>query len=148
MTTNYDRRPVEPLKDAWLLDSTGKVVGVELSRASNQKTYLAGSATDSDVTLDTAAITAATITTATVTTANVTTENTTTANITTANVTTLNATGVSTISDPVGIFANQITVVSGTPLLTVDANGQAILYGPWTVQSTTGVSVAGEVRVF
>lgn len=46
---NYDRRPIEPLKDAWLLDSDGKIVGVELARASNQKTYLPSSATEGAV---------------------------------------------------------------------------------------------------
>ena len=49
MPTNYDRRPIEPLKDAWLLDPAGKVVGVELQRASNQKTYLPSSATEGTI---------------------------------------------------------------------------------------------------
>ena len=45
MTTNYDRRQVNPA-DAWLLDSNGKIVGVEIAQAKAQKTFLPGSATD------------------------------------------------------------------------------------------------------
>ena len=48
MTTNYNRKPIDA-SDAWLLDSAGKIVGVEIPRASNQKTYLPGSSTDGEI---------------------------------------------------------------------------------------------------
>ncbi|MDP3908886.1 MAG: hypothetical protein Q8Q14_00705 [Gemmatimonadales bacterium] len=48
---------------------------------------------------------------------------------------------------PVGIFANLVTVPSGTPALTIDENSQAVIYGTWTIQSTGGVTVEGEIRV-
>jgi hypothetical protein len=54
MTTNYDRRPIHP-SDAWLLDTSGRVVGVELAQACDQKSYLPGMGNDSgtNVTLGT-----------------------------------------------------------------------------------------------
>ena len=41
MTTNYDRRPIAG-RDAWLLDTTGRVIGVETPQGRKQKSYMPG----------------------------------------------------------------------------------------------------------
>lgn len=43
---NYDRRPLVPLQDMWLLDSEGKIVGVQIARASASATYFPSSETE------------------------------------------------------------------------------------------------------
>lgn len=49
MTTNYDRRPIKPLEDAWLLDSNGVIKGVEIAQARQQKSFMPGSSTDGNL---------------------------------------------------------------------------------------------------
>lgn len=46
---NYDRRPIEPLKDAWLLDSEGKIVGVQIARGSAERTFFPSSETEGTI---------------------------------------------------------------------------------------------------
>ena len=56
--------------------------------------------------------------------------------------------GTATIGEPIGLFGVLSTVPSGTPLLTLNENAQMVVYGPFTVESTEGVAINGEMRVY
>lgn len=110
MPNNYDRRPIEPLKDAWLLDSAGKVVGVELSRASNQKTYLPSSATEG--TIDGALVTAAISATGAVTSSS--------DDVTSSGVGAVNGATVSAVEKGNGVIHKTVLTLAATPVTVRD----------------------------
>ncbi|MDP3940369.1 MAG: hypothetical protein Q8R92_19820 [Deltaproteobacteria bacterium] len=47
-----------------------------------------------------------------------------------------------------GIASSQSTIPAGSPLVTIDQYSQAVVYAPLTVESTAGLEVQGELRVY